>query len=188
MKTKITQFNNLKKGFFLILFGFLVTSINVQAQYCTATGGNCDDYINQVQFSNINLWSWCYNYSDYSSYHIANVVQGDTYPIYVLNSNHYSNDTCEVWIDWDQDSSFNDTTEYYRLSNDVNPYHTDILVPINAPLGQTKMRVRIRREGIQTPCGDASQLYGEVEDYTVNVLSPIPMVFNFYDFLHIPFG
>lgn len=183
MKTNFTFFANLRKKTFLLIVFVIFFNLHNHAQYCTATGGNCDDYINQVQFSNIDIWSWCESYRDFSNFQ-ADVVLGVTYPINVRNNNHYLTDTCDVWIDWDQDGIFNDSTEYYRLLNDVNPYQADILVPVNATIGQTKMRIRIRREGIQTPCGDASQLFGEVEDYTVNVMSPVSMVMNYYNFIH----
>jgi hypothetical protein len=183
MKTNFTFFANLRKKTFLIIVFVIFFNLHNHAQYCAATGGNCDDYINQVQFSNIDIWSWCESYRDFSNFQ-ADVVLGVTYPINVRNNNHYLTDTCDVWIDWDQDGIFNDSTEYYRLLNDINPYHADIFVPVNATVGQTKMRIRIRREGIQTPCGDASQLFGEVEDYTVNVMSPVSMVMNYYNFIH----
>ena len=175
MKTKSTSFMNMNAKSFLIFIVFLVVSLNIQAQYCSATGG-CSLYISRVQFSNIDNSSSCSNYYDYSASYTANIKQGYSYQITVSNPYQYSYDTCDVWIDWNKNSIFENTTESFRLTNAVNAYVGTISVPVGADLGETKMRIRLRYGGNFNPCGDAGQSYGEVEDYKVNVSASYQMV------------
>jgi len=167
---------------FLTLFVFLFSTSYVKAQYCTATGG-CDQYIANVLFNSINNTTNCDNYSDFSSTFTTNVNQGSFYQIKVSNPNDYGTaDSCDVWVDWNQNSVFDNATEYYRLNCFDGFYDGIIQVPFTALIGQSKMRIRVRLNGITDPCGNASQFYGEVEDYGVNVTAATPMVFNSYSF------
>ncbi len=175
MKTKSTSFINFNFKSVLIFIVFLVLSLNTQAQYCTATNG-CYMYISRVQFTDIDNWSSCSNYNDYTTTNTASIKQGYPYQITVTNSEHYTFNYCDVWVDWNKDSIFDNTSEYYGLSNSTNPYTGIITVPLNSTIGETRMRIRLRYDGNVTPCGDAaSPLYGEVEDYTVNVLAASQM-------------
>ncbi len=79
-----------------------------------------------------------------------------------------------VWIDWNQNGTF-ETDEMYEIGSIYNSTGTDgqqavnqILVPADAAIGPTRMRV-IKNFGSSPddPCG--SYLFGQVEDYTVNV-------------------
>ena len=76
-----------------------------------------------------------------------------------------------VFIDWNQDCDFNDTGETYVLSSSDNGWtFTGIIsVPILAVEGKTRMRVRMTFNSTPSPC-DFS-LYGEIEDYSVNVIT-----------------
>ncbi|MFZ4400897.1 MAG: LamG-like jellyroll fold domain-containing protein [Bacteroidales bacterium] len=168
MKTKTTSTMNINAKSIFIFIVFLVLSINLQAQYCSATGG-CVLYISRVQFSTIDNSSSCSNYSDYTSSFLPNLYQGYFYHITISNPNQYSSDSCEVWIDWNKDTLFDNNAECYRLSNGINSYIGTILVPFNASVGETRMRIRLRNGGVLDPCGNANQNYGEVEDYNVNV-------------------
>ncbi|MCX6233019.1 MAG: GEVED domain-containing protein [Bacteroidetes bacterium] len=192
MKTKTTFNLRIKTKWFLMLIVLFVLSFNVKAQlsYCAATGG-CDEYISNVSFNNINNATGCNNYTFYSALAAINVVQGNSYPITVTNGNFYGNDSCEVWIDWNRDTVFDNATEYYKLVNSSNPYTGTISVPYTALTGETRMRVRIRYYGNINPCGNAGQSYGEVEDYKINVIAGSPMVlgnimFNQFSGIAVP--
>jgi hypothetical protein len=43
----------------------------------------------------------------------------------------------------------------------------NLIVPVGTPVGKTRMRISMKRDGYAQPCGNLS--FGEVEDYTVNI-------------------
>src|SRR5690606_39015226 len=60
------------------------------------------------------------------------------------------------------------------VEGDPNVVTGDITIPITALAGNTRMRVRMHYTasgGNYTPCGNSG--YGQVEDYTVNILAPV---------------
>lgn len=136
--------------------------------YCTSTSSTCDEYIGRVQFVTIDNSSACTNYADYTAIS-TDVTQGETYPITITNPSPWSSDICGVYIDWNQNESFDDAGEYYALTSVGGgaSFTGNIAVPDNALAGPTRMRVRLQYSGTMSPCGNFT--YGEVEDYTVNV-------------------
>jgi len=137
--------------------------------YCTATGG-CDEYISRVQLNEIDNTSGCTQYGNYTD-QVTYMSVGNTYQITVTNGNPiYSQDKCGLWIDWNQNEVFDDT-ESIPMSGSpgVGPYTANITPPPGAKPGPTRLRTRIVYYGSPQPCG--SSVYGEVEDYTVYVLS-----------------
>ncbi|MCD4791319.1 MAG: hypothetical protein K8R37_15095, partial [Bacteroidales bacterium] len=140
--------------------------------YCSASGG-CDEYIDGVEFGDIsNLSTGCNNYDDFT-YLSTMVVPGNTYPITIHTGNVYSSDDYAVWIDWNENESFDDPGEQVvceiNIGVSVNTF--DITVPTDVVSGNKRMRVRLKYSGSDcgNPCG--STTYGEVEDYTVIVNS-----------------
>lgn len=93
----------------------------------------------------------------------ATVERGATYPITCQGSTvtFEYNPYYEVYFDWDQDHVFNTTTnERYEIgmtppSNGIDGIQVsaDILVPENATLGLTRMRVIKHPPGLSSPCG-----------------------------------
>jgi hypothetical protein len=82
-----------------------------------------------------------------------------------------------VWIDWNQNCDFDDAGEEYNLgaTNNQNDGLTSqsplsILIPSNASVGQTTMRVSTQYNAYPTSCLQGFD--GEVEDYTLNIISP----------------
>jgi hypothetical protein len=137
--------------------------------YCTASG-TCDEYISRVQLNEINNFSACTNYGNYTSLSTTMLV-GDTYTITVTNGNpSYPDDQCGLWVDWNQNEVF-DESEMIPMSGSpgVGPYTAQISPPIGALPGSTRLRTRIVYYQTPEPCGATT--YGEVEDYTINVVS-----------------
>lgn len=146
--------------------------------YCSASGG-CDEYISRVIFNTIDNSSGCGNYQDFTS--IMTIVNlGETYDLTIENGNYYGSDDLAVWIDWNQDNVFNNTTEKVVCDANSGGEGTfQIEIPMDALPGLTTMRIRMKYYGSDCgdPCGSTS--YGEVEDYTLNING------NFIDWLTI---
>ena len=138
--------------------------------YCVADGF-CDEYISRVQLSTIDNASSCgASYEDYTAIS-AGLVQTVDYTITVTNGLAYTGDQCGVWIDWDGDECFS-PSEQILMSGGPASFTGTVTAPLAAPAGPTRMRVRIAYTGALPACGSTS--YGEVEDYTINVIEYAP--------------
>lgn len=147
----------------------LLTSKKGSKDYCSASGG-CDEYISQVIFGDIDNSSSCDGYADYTD-QSTTVSTGTEYDITVVNGNVYSADDLGIWVDWNQDDDFEDAGENVVCeANNSGQGTFSILIPFDATPGTTTMRLRIKYSGDDcgSPCGTTS--YGEVEDYSINVL------------------
>lgn len=116
-------------------------------------------------------------YSDFTSLS-TNLNRNDSYNL-IVNANTDGNWTTntKVWIDWNQNCSFDDPGEEYNLGDATNTADgptgsspLSIIVPGDALLGSTVMRVttKYKDDGLPTACEEGFD--GEVEDYTVTIL------------------
>jgi len=146
-----------------------VINTKAPAAYCTASGG-CDEYISRVVFNTIDNVTGCSGYGDYTA--ISTTVNaGDTYNLTIENGNTYTSDDLGVWIDWNQDEDFDDAGENVVCDVDNNGYGTfAITIPSNATAGATIMRIRMKWSGSDCGSSCGATTYGEVEDYTINVI------------------
>jgi hypothetical protein len=137
--------------------------------YCTATASYCDEYIGKVTVGSIDNSSGCSYYANYTAIS-TDLDAGESYPITVLNGgNAYSSDYVKVWIDFNHDETFADAEGFMLTTNGGGTNFTGtITVPETAPAGVTRMRVRMSWASTPVACG--TQSYGEVEDYSVNVI------------------
>ncbi|MCH7525281.1 MAG: T9SS type A sorting domain-containing protein, partial [Bacteroidetes bacterium] len=94
--------------------------------------------------------------------------------------------TTRVWIDWNQNCSFDDAGEEYDLGNVTNVTNDPtsnsplaITIPADALLGSTTMRVTTKYSTAPTSCENGAD--AEVEDYTVNVLTTLSVKENVLD-------
>jgi len=135
--------------------------------YCTASGG-CAEYIQRVQFGNIDNSSACEGYSNYTDMSNSIPLNGAE-DLTVTIGNPYSGDDVTVWVDWNRDGDFDDAYEEigYLIGN--GPHTFSIDPPASATIGECTMRIRLAYYGDppSSPCG--STTFGEVEDYTVNI-------------------
>ncbi|HLN54020.1 MAG TPA: carboxypeptidase regulatory-like domain-containing protein, partial [Lentimicrobium sp.] len=168
-KTETVTINNTGEGTLSFVFPAWVNDEGGKEPlaYCSASGG-CDERISSVVFNTINNVTGCSGYADYTS--ISTELQmGQTYSLAVTNSVPYSTDIVGVWIDWNHNESFTDAGEYFAtVSAGGASFSADITVPNTAMKGATRMRIRLQYGGTLAPCDNTS--YGEVEDYTVNVV------------------
>lgn len=151
-----------------------------------------------VQFGDINQTSAKPSgYSDYTTV-TTDVNRNSDYNLTVnCNTDGNFGTVTKVWIDWNQNCSFDDAGEEYNLGNATNvangptsnsPF--SITIPNNAILGNTVMRVSTKFEGdfggeVPTACENGFD--GEVEDYTLNVQSSLSVEkFGFDNFVVFP--
>src|SRR5690606_4352948 len=145
-------------------------SHQIAMSYCAAGSEyEANVSITNVTFAGINnSSSSSQGYENFTSI-VGNVVRGENYPFSVsVNSNVYRQ--VLVWIDYNNNGLFTDEGEQV-LQLDSIPWSTNITVPSNATLGQTRMRIRIQYTDEvtlnNTPCGNS--VLGQVEDYTINI-------------------
>ncbi|HEY9116144.1 MAG TPA: GEVED domain-containing protein [Bacteroidales bacterium] len=139
--------------------------------YCAAGSTTCDEYVENVRIGSIDNTTTCSSggYADYTSLY-TNTEIGVGYPISVTNGLAYQGDQCGIWVDWNQDGDFDDTDETIAVSGGEIVFTATIIPPTGAMLGSSRMRIRITYTGTLSPCGVVQ--YGEVEDYTLNVIEP----------------
>ncbi|WP_372935967.1 reprolysin-like metallopeptidase [Seonamhaeicola sp.] len=131
-----------------------------------------------VQFNTINQVSGKPSgYSNYTSIS-TDVNRNISYDLTVnVNTDGNFTTNTKVWIDWNQNCSFDDAGEEYNLGDATNvangatansPF--TITVPADAITGNTTMRVstKFKDDGLVTSCENGFD--GEVEDYTLNIL------------------
>ncbi len=157
------------------------TIINTQGcgdTYCYAYSSNTDyEWINSVSINTINNTSganWGYgNYTNLST----SLEQGQSY-LLTLNPGFAESSFAEhwrVWIDFNQDDSFNNTSELVYDSGfaTLGQVQSFINIPATAFTGNTRMRVAMKwiDTGDIAPSACGAINYGEVEDYTINITS-----------------
>ncbi|MFP3595469.1 reprolysin-like metallopeptidase [Chryseobacterium sp. SIMBA_029] len=143
--------------------------------YCSASSSNtADERIGNVKFGTINNTSTgTAGYEDFTSVS-TNVTRGSAYTLSVTptwTSTVYS-EAYAVYIDYNQNGSFTDSGElvWSKAGSTTTPVTGSVTIPSTASLGSTRMRVIMRYSTTPTtPCGSIT--YGQVEDYTVNVVS-----------------
>ena len=141
--------------------------------YCVASGASNFLAITQVQIESIDNSSGQQYYSDYT-YLSTDLYKTQWYDITIVNSSNYLNGDVGVWVDWNQNNDFTDAGENVVCS--INNYGEGTFnfdVPEYALTGSTVMRIRTKYNGNDcgNPCGTTT--YGEVEDYTLNILPAI---------------
>jgi hypothetical protein len=162
---------------YVVLVLFLFSSIKTFSQ-CASNGNNTsDEYIGRVQLNTIDNSTGAgisgTGYSDYTGIS-TNLNTSTSYTITVTptwTGTTYS-EGYAVWIDYNQDNDFTDPGElvWSRSATTLSPVSGTFTVPGTATVGNTTMRVSMKYNGIPSSCESFS--YGEVEDYTVNIVAP----------------
>ncbi|MFD2515768.1 M4 family metallopeptidase [Pontibacter locisalis] len=144
--------------------------------YCTSKGSNASyEWIDLVQFGGINNSSGNDGgYKDNTSL-TGSTTRGGSSTIYIsagFSGTAYT-EYWKVWIDFNQDGDFDDTGEQVvsGSSSSSGTLSATVNVPSTALLGKTRMRVSMKYNAAQTSCETFS--YGEVEDYSVNIVSAL---------------
>jgi len=155
-------------------------------EYCDASGNmNWEGNVTLVDFEEINNPTGkTQAYTNYSSTDSATVILTQTYPITVNlktdngNFKYYA----KVWIDWNRNTQF-ESSESYELgfsqnvadgATNLSPFN--IIVPENAKVGETRMRVACKYNSYPSSCDNG--IDGEIEDYKIIVKEKPDMSFN----------
>ena len=173
-------FSKLSKALLLSTLMFLLfyaaTSISYAnaCTYCAASTTTQDEYIGQVTVGTINnTTGWQGGVGDYTAQ--STIMKATkSYTITVINGGpSYTGDAVYVSIDWNSNCVLTDAGEQTLLTtSDYHEFTGTIVAPLNLVEGTTRMRVRMVWYGGSNPCG--GQYYGEVEDYTIVAVPPMP--------------
>ena len=148
--------------------------------YCVSYGTNTDaSYISGIVMGNIVGYTFPNNGNDNGYGDYTNIStwldQGGTYELRLVPAWPYTMPNYwSVWIDFNQDYSFSADELVYSNSSPIDYYFdTNISIPANAMLGDTRMRIQ-KKASVNSPSGTATPcetfVYGEVEDYTVHIV------------------
>lgn len=128
-----------------------------------------DDWISRVDFDDIDHYSGSTGYSDYT-YYIADSYRGNTYTLSVtVTVNGSYEQHVKAWIDFNADGYFDNYDEDFYLGYvyGTGTLSKQIIIPYGATTGSTRMRIIERYGDIPSPCDQ--EMYGETEDYTINI-------------------
>jgi chitodextrinase len=152
----------------------VTTSAVATVTYCASQGNSVvDEKIGRVKFGTINNPSTGgTGYTNFTTIS-TNVTRGTANTITITpqwTSTIYS-EGYAVWIDYNKNGLFTDAGElvYSKATSTATPATGTITIPATAALGTTRMRVSMKYMGIPTSC--EAFPYGQVEDYTVNIVS-----------------
>ncbi|WP_211323966.1 GEVED domain-containing protein [Sediminitomix flava] len=150
------------------------TTSDTIIEYCASNGNSVsDEYIGNVSIGSINnsTGASASGYGDYTS--ISTQLpkgQSSTISVSPVWTGTQYNEGYSVWIDFNQDGDFDDSGEqvWTKAASQDSPATGSFTVPSTALEGTTRMRVSMKYNGIPTACESFS--YGEVEDYTVEII------------------
>lgn len=153
----------------------VTTSAGSSVSYCSAAATNtADERIGNVKFGTINNTSTgTAGYENFTSVS-TNVTRGSAYTISVTpvwTSTVYS-EAYAVYIDYNGDGDFTDSGElaWSKTGSTTSPVTGSVTIPSTATVGATRMRVMMQYNSVpSSSCG--SYTYGQVEDYTLNIVS-----------------
>jgi hypothetical protein len=154
---------------------------------CASVANNSfDTSVTRVLFNTIdNVSAKPSGYSDYTA-QVTDVNRESAYELTVqVNTDGDYEIGTLAWIDWNQNCSFDDNESYnLGVAEDVEdglPSNAplSITVPADAVLGMTTLRVSTRYASYPEPCSNGFD--GEVEDYSLNVLTTLAVEDNVFE-------
>ncbi|MBA3649543.1 MAG: T9SS type A sorting domain-containing protein [Chitinophagales bacterium] len=164
---------------------FLLTLKTSQSQVCTS--GLYNPYyscyygsaIDNFNLSNINQTNTGCSGPDAADYTnlSCELAQGESYIFSLTSSSYYPySDFAGIWIDFNDNDDFGDAGEILFSSSYNGEFTGTIAIPLTAPLGMHRMRVRLNGDYYQFTLPDACMTfyYGETQDYTANISAAPP--------------
>jgi GEVED domain/Secretion system C-terminal sorting domain len=154
----------------------VITLANTSVAYCSSNGNSTsNEFINKVQIGSINNFSGNNNgYGNFTSMS-TNLATGTNNTIVITPAWNGTNlnEGYNVWIDFNKDGDFGDNGElvFSKSKTKATLVSGNFIIPTNAIIGTTRMRVAMKYNSLPTQCEIFS--YGEVEDYTVSIISGV---------------
>ena len=166
---------------FMVTMLLVLSSNYIKAQtYCTTgmytTGCSDNDYFSAFNFGTINqtgltCLTGAQGYSDYTSTSVT-FIPGNTYSIGGTTV-YGSDEDVEVWIDFNDDGTFDNTTEMvYSNLTGFGSFTGNVTIPVSATPGTHRMRVRLEFAASTTFDACSSVTFGNVNDYTA-IITPL---------------
>ncbi len=149
-----------------------VTTPAAPISYCASQGNStADEKIGRVAFGTIdNPSTGTAGYENFTAIS-TNATRGTAYAITVTPSwtGSVYPEGYAVFIDYNQNGVFTDSGEtvWTNAASTTTPVSGSVTIPASATLGNTRMRVSMKYNGVPTSCEAFS--YGQVEDYTVSI-------------------
>lgn len=129
------------------------------------------EWISRFKMANIDNTSYGNGYSNFTD-QVINVTKGDLVPIYFASGykGKYPSAVCwSIWIDYNQDGIFSSNELVVRgWYYSGYTLKSKIEIPYDALNGETRLRISMKYRRYSGPC-EIFQ-YGEVEDYTINII------------------
>ncbi len=136
------------------------------------------DHFTRVTFGDLIDQISGFDYEGYSQHFDQKpiVTRGKSYLLTTELEYVWAEDTCSVWIDWNNNTVFDASEEIVMKQikkGNGGKFQTTVTVPEKLKGGEYRMRIRVaystQAEPEAKPCGISN--YGEVEDYILKVLS-----------------
>jgi PKD repeat protein len=111
-----------------------------------------------------------FEYTDFSAFMSATLELGGTYDFEINSSLAAYPFNRKIWIDFNNDGYFNDTTELAAVQQNANTtlWAGQLTIPPTAKLGRTRMRIGVNQAAYPNkPCGPNQ--FGEYEDYMIYI-------------------
>ena len=146
---------------------------NMLECYCIPPSSiySCTYYISNVTIDSINVTSTCStSYENYSSTQSTSIMQGSVIPVSL--SSYVNGFAYNFWLDLNDNGVFELSEIILTIINStgLSTVTDNLIIPINAPTGQHRLRIRGERYWYGVPTDPCNQLqYGETEDYILNI-------------------
>jgi len=152
---------------------YITVQSEIIPEYCTSAGNNFSyEWIAGVDVGDFNNTSGAAGYTDFTNM-TATLNVGQAYDITLtpgFASSTY-NEYWKIWIDLNYDGDFDDAGEnvFDQGGMSSTVVNGSIMIPVGTAPKTTRMRVTMKYNAEPTAC-ETSFSYGEVEDYTVQIL------------------
>ena len=157
-----------------------IQTLSTTLSYCGSVSTNVnDEYIGRVQLNTIDNTSDAQFYSDFTN--MSTILRKEseyTITITPIWTDNTFNEAYSVWIDYNKDGDFEDTGEqvWTQSPTQNTPVIGSFTIPNGSSSGITRMRVSMKYNNIPSECETFQ--YGEVEDYSINLVGPNDLIYS----------